>query len=103
MRWIEIITLRSLAKTHRQFVEKLLAQIVTERGRGCPASIKVYRRFIVETDLSIHFYWETGALPPCASPLGQRLTSALKGLGLINHSIWVEAETLERPAALVSG
>jgi hypothetical protein len=103
MRWVEVIALRSLANTDRRFVQELLDQILGQKGRGCPASIRVYRRSIVETDLSIHFHWDEETKLPCESALGQRLCSALKGLGLINHSIWVEMEALEWPAAPLPG
>jgi len=95
MKWIEIITLRFLAKADRQFVEELLDQISQQKGRGCPASIRVYRRCVVETDLTIHFHWEAETRTPCESALGQRLTNALRDLGLIHHSIWVEVEGLK--------
>ena len=94
MKWIEIITLRSLAKANRQLVDELLRQVFKQKEPGLPASIRIYHHPTVETDLSIHIHWEMGAQHPCESPLGQRLSYALKGLGLLNHSIWVETAAL---------
>ena len=95
MKCIEIITLRSLGKESRQLVDELLRQVFEQRESGFPASIRVYHHNIVETDVSIHLHWEGEAQRPCESPLGQRLSYALKGLGQLNHSLWVEAAVLE--------
>jgi hypothetical protein len=55
----------------------------------------VYHHPTIETDLSIHIHWETEAQKPSNSPLGQQLSYALKGLGLLNYSIWVEAAAMQ--------
>jgi hypothetical protein len=95
MKFIEIITLRSLAKGNKQLVDKLLHQVFNERQSGRPASIRLYHHPIVETDLSIHIHWETETQHPGESALGQKLSYALKDLGLLNHSLWVEAAAME--------
>ncbi len=94
MKWIEVITLRSLVKANRQMVDELLGQVFKQKESGLVASIRVYHHPTVETDLSIHIHWETGAQHPSESPLGQQLSYALKGLGLLHHSIWVEAAAM---------
>jgi hypothetical protein len=94
MKWIEVITLRSLAKTNRQIVDELLRQVYKQKKSGLAASIRVYHHPTIETDLSIHIHWQAGARPPGESPLGQQLSYALKGLGLLHHSIWVEAAAM---------
>ena len=91
MKWIEIIILRSLVKENRQLVDELLHQLFQQKESGLTASIRVYHHPVVETDLSIHILWETEAQHPSESPLGQQLSYALKGLGLLSYSIWVEA------------
>ncbi len=95
MKCIEIITLRSLAKHKMQLVDELLCQVFKRKEPGLPASIRVYHHSLVETDLSIHIHWEVEAQPLRGSPLGQRISYALKGLGQLNHSLWVEATALE--------
>lgn len=95
MKWVEIITLRSLAKAKRQLVDELLRQVFKQKESGLAASIRVYHRPAIETDLSIHIHWEDGLQHPSESPLGQQLSYALKGLGLLHHSIWVEAAATE--------
>jgi hypothetical protein len=96
MKWIEVITLRSLVKANRQIVDELLRQVFKQKESGlAAASIRVYHRPAVETDLSIHIHWEDGLQHPSESPLGQKLSYALKGMGLLHHSIWVEAAAME--------
>jgi hypothetical protein len=95
MKWIEIITLRSLVKANRQLVDEILRQVFQQKESGLAAAIRVYHHPTVETDLSIHILWETEAHPPSNSPLGQQLSYALKELGLLSYSIWVEAAAME--------
>ncbi len=96
MKWVEIITLRSLAKVDAQFLDEMLRQAVKSKAADHPAEIRVYHHSVVQTDLSIHIYWETKPKHQDESPLGQQLSYALKGLGLLNHSVWVEAAALGR-------
>ena len=95
MKWMEIITLRSLVKENRQLVDELLHQVSQQKESMPAASIMVYHHPTIETDLSIHIHWETGTQKPSNSPLGQQLSYALKGLGLLNYSIWVEAAAMQ--------
>jgi len=95
MKWMEIITLRSLIKANKQLVDELLQQLFQQKEAGLAASIRVYHRPTVETDLSIHILWETQTKHPSKSPLGQQLSYALKGLGLVSYSIWVQAAAME--------
>lgn len=97
MKWVEIITLRSLAKVDRQLLDELLQQVVKSKTDGHPIEIRMYQNSIVETDLSIHIYWESESGSQNKSPLGLRFSYALKGLGLLNHSVWVETAALEFP------
>jgi hypothetical protein len=57
--------------------------------------IKVYYNSVVETDLSIHIHWKSESGSQNKSPLGLRFSSALRNLGLLNHSVWVETASLE--------
>ncbi|MFH2065178.1 MAG: hypothetical protein ABIK15_08280 [Pseudomonadota bacterium] len=95
MKWIEIITLRSLEKANKQMVDELLDQLIRQKKSELAASIGVYHHPTVETDLSVHIHWETEAQHPSKSPLGHQLSYALKGLGLVNYSIWVQVAAME--------
>ncbi len=90
MKWLEVITVRSLDKDDKQILDGLLAQIFEARPTGHSPEVRIYRDSTLETDLSIHLYWDTNGLRPGPSHLGQQLSYSLKALGLLNHSVWVE-------------
>jgi hypothetical protein len=99
MKWVEIITLRSPGNINRELIDELLKGVdesdaVTDTSKHL-VEIKIYRHTVVETDLSIHIYWESEKEGQCESPLGLRLCSALKPWGLLNHSVWIEAAARE--------
>ena len=94
MKFIEIITLQSPSKINRQFIDELLKGVTESDAAADRAQhleeIKVYHHSVVETDLSIHIYWESEKESQDKSPLGLRLSSVLRPLGLLNHEVWVE-------------
>ncbi len=49
----------------------------------------MYSHISVETDFSIHIYNNSKRVEISGSALCQRLASALKEFGLVNHSVWV--------------
>ena len=72
------------------------SEAATDRSKHL-VEIKIYHHSMVETDLSIHIYWKSEPGSQDKSPLGLRFSSALKPLGLLNHSVWVETAALEFP------
>ncbi len=105
MKWVEIITLRSPSKVNGQFIDELLMGVdESDSPTDTPkhlVEIIIYHHSVVETDLSIHIFWESEKGNQDKSPLGLRFSSALKPLGLLNHSVWVETAAREFP--LVKG
>jgi len=101
MKWVEIISLRSATNIDTQFVNELLKGISeSDSATDTPehlVEIRAYHHPIVETDLSIHIYWESEPGSQDKSPLGLRFSSALSDLGLLNHSVWVETAAFEFP------
>jgi hypothetical protein len=99
MKWVEIITLRSPSKINGQFIDELLkgvgeSDLATDTP-GILVEIKIYHHSVVETDLSIHIFWESEPGSQNKSPLGLRVFFALKPLGLLNHSVWIETAARE--------
>jgi hypothetical protein len=99
MKWIEIITLRSPLKINGQFIDELLkgaseCDSLIDMSKNL-VEIKIYHHSVVETDLSIHIYWKSDIGGQDKSPLGLRFSYALRYLGLLNHSVWVETATRE--------
>jgi len=101
MKWVEIISLRCAGNIETRFIDELLKGVdesdaATDMSKHL-VEIKIYHHSVVETDLSIHIYWKSKPGSQNKSPLGLRFSSALKPLGLLNHSIWVETAALEFP------
>ncbi len=90
MKWLEIIELRSTC-SNRTFLESQLKGLIDEVNQAArQQKIKVYSHITVETDFNIHLYHDSKEADFSGSPLGQRLASALKEFGLVNHSVWIE-------------
>jgi hypothetical protein len=90
MKWVEIITLRSSANSNMQFLDALLGQITNCDNPKHLIELKIYHHSVVETDLSIHIHWESEGGSQHKSPIGLRIFSALRNMGLLNHSVWIE-------------
>ncbi len=101
MKWVEIISLRCAKNIDTRFVNELLKEISKSDSASDTsehmAEIRGFQHSIVETDLSIHIYWESESGGQDKSPIGLRISSALSDLGLLNHSVWVETAALEFP------
>ena len=95
MKWVEIISLRSPVNISTEFVDELLKEIGKADRLEHPAEIRIYRHSVVETDLSIHIHWESEPESQHKSPLGLKFSYALKGMGLLNHSVWIETKSME--------
>jgi hypothetical protein len=94
MKWVEIITLRSPGNINRELVDELMKGVGESDSPTDTLKhlleIKTYYHSVVETDLSIHMYWESEAGNQHKSLLGLRIFSALRSMGLLNHSVWIE-------------
>ena len=88
MNWVEIIKLRSAGKGSGVLEEFLLSMVkVSQSGL---VEMKTYRHAALETDLSVHFHWESERAEQNGSALALRLAQALKEFGLVDHSVWIE-------------
>jgi hypothetical protein len=94
MKWIEIITLRSPANISTQFLDELLKEVGKSETPEDLIEIRIYHHSVVETDLSIHIHWKSETGSQHKTPLGLRFSYALRNLGLLNHSVWVETGAL---------
>ena len=90
MKWLEMIELRSV-ECHRELLESQLQQLMHDMNKETDAqAIKIYRRIMLETDLSIHLFHNSKNVERNGSSLGLRLASSLKEFGVVNHSVWTE-------------
>jgi hypothetical protein len=74
MKWVEIITLRSPSRINEQFIDELLKWVgESDSPTDMPkhlVKIKIYHHSVVETDLSIHIFWESETGSQNKSPPG---------------------------------
>ncbi len=101
MKWVEIITLRSPSNINRGFMDELLKEAGKSDTSEHLLGIRIYHHSVVETDLSIHIYWKSEPGSQHKTPLGLKFSYALKNLGLLNHSVWVETGALNTQSSEV--
>jgi hypothetical protein len=90
MKWLEIIKLRSVGRDSELLKELLLS--IHKFSQSGLVEMRTYHHAVLETDLSVHLHWESERPEQNGSALGLRMAQALKELGLIDHSVWVEEE-----------
>jgi len=91
MKWLEVIKLRA-AGNSESLLEEFLAPVAKiDQNRGF-VEMKIYRHAALENDLSVHLHWNSEWPEQNGSILGLRLAQALKELGLIDYSIWIEEQ-----------
>ena len=90
MKWLEVIKLRSPEKDSRVMEELLLS--VGKFNQSGLVETKTFRHAALESDWTVHLYWESGQPEQNGTSLGLRLAKALEEFGLIDHSIWLEKE-----------
>lgn len=91
MRWIEIITLRTMERVPEDMLSDLMRQM---RSPGAsedpPEEIRLCQNATVETDLSFLIHWKSESPRHLKSPLGLQVARAFTDLGLVHHSVWIE-------------
>ena len=89
MKWLEIITIRTVGIAEREKTLKFLEQMELPQANDGPLDINVYTNAVIETDLSIHIHWNAETMDQGKSSLGLELAQTLRDVGLTNHSLWV--------------
>ncbi len=96
MKWIEVIEFRSF-NTDDALLEldfgNQLAKATTEVNIE---AIRIYNHSTLNTDVSIHVQHNSAQVERQGSPLGVRLVSELKAFGVVNHTVWVEAQAVAK-------
>jgi len=92
MKWIEIIELRTSGNARKQLETHLQELIEQAEKKAEKQTVKLYTRVLMDTDVSIHLFHDSGKVQNRGSSLGIRLVSALKFYGLVNHTIWIEKQ-----------
>ena len=94
MSTLEIIHLRSSVEPVDSLIESIKESIWDAGHNG--KVVTMYRRHGVATDVAIHISRNGTFAENSSSSLAERLASALKEFGLVEHSVWEEIPG-ERP------
>ena len=86
---LEIIQLRATREPLAPLIDEIRA---STRRIDRAEVVMMYRRVGLETDLAIHIRRTELAEGSRQSDTGLRLASALKAHGLVEHTVWEEAE-----------
>lgn len=89
MKRLEVIHLRWTGPCHDDILVAIRETIV---GLGARSRVQMYRHAGVPTDLGIFLHHDTEQVDPQMIALGARLAAALKEMGMVEHSIWIEQE-----------
>lgn len=94
MIWLEMIHLRTteldsdgLMTTMHQLIEE------ARKEEGC-GDVKVFKRALLDTDLSLHLYHNTAQVENNGSPAGLRIAYTLRAFGMVKHTIWAVNEAV---------
>lgn len=90
MIWLELISTRAVGITEAEKILEICRQTHQSIAGEKLLKMTVFCNTRYATDISIHLQWKSD--PGTGSVLGRELSCALEGLGLINHSLWVEQE-----------
>lgn len=89
-KWLEIIELRT-GTSNTEKLERVLQSLVESFNEGDDkGKIKIYRRYTIHSDYSIHLLHKSNKPDTPGSPLGHHLAASLKQFGLLNHQVWHE-------------
>ena len=91
MKWMEIIKLRVAENNQAPLIRELAELLAGMKHEDGLREIKLFHNVVVNSDLSIHLYWETAQVERRGSAPGLCLMHVLKAYGLISHSLWIES------------
>ena len=86
---LEKIELRSVKK-NKHYISDLIENLHCNQNTDRKIAIKIYSHSSIETDQSIHLYYEKESDENLGTKLGYKLTGDLKEFGLVNHNIWID-------------
>jgi hypothetical protein len=92
MMWLEMISTRAAGMIEAEKILEICKQTHQSIAGEKLLRMTVFCSTRYPTDISIHLQWKSD--PGSGSLMGRELSSALAGLGLISHTLWIEREEL---------
>jgi hypothetical protein len=91
-KWTEVITVRSNGVNARLLASTLKDLMCAVEREVELGRIRIYERERIDTDFSIVLFHDHEKKTIGPSRLGMQLSDALKELGQVHHTIWLEME-----------
>ena len=88
MIWLEMISTRAAGIIEAEKILEICRLTHQSIAGEKLLEMTVFCNTRYATDISIHLQWKSD--PGTGSVLGRELSSALAGLGLISHTLWIE-------------
>ena len=90
MKWLEVIMVRSAGSNVKMLTETLQGLMADVARVAGSDDIRIFRRENLETDICIVISHSGKKTQTGGSPLGLRIVTELKKVGLVHHTIWNE-------------
>jgi hypothetical protein len=94
MRWVEVIRLRSEPAGESPAAEWLTDAVQELAGKKHLLSATVYSRIDISSDIGIQLEWDTPPASATGSDVGLGIAHALRPFGLLDHTVWVERQSM---------
>ena len=92
MKWAEVILVQSTQGNREKMMSNLQELVDEVRLKNQQARIRIYNRERIDTHICIVLLHDRKKEKSGGSRLGLRLTDALKELGQVHRTVWIEIE-----------
>jgi hypothetical protein len=89
MNTLEVIQPRMAGADLETLVDVIRKSVGSKPGL---TAVRIYRNARLSTDLVVHLHRAATQPSDRACECGERLASMLQGYGMVEHSVWVEAD-----------
>jgi len=89
---LEVVHIRITNGTRSELVESLRIALEAREMYEDLIKVQMYSHLKYETDLSLHFHWDT-MVSSEGSSLALQLISGIQELGAAKHTMWQEIKT----------
>jgi hypothetical protein len=90
MKWLEVIMVRSAGSNVKILAETLKDLMADVSGHVGGDDLRPFCRENLETDICLFLFHSGKKTQTGGSPLGLRIVTAFKEVGLVHHTIWDE-------------
>ncbi|HEY3275387.1 MAG TPA: hypothetical protein VGJ94_02110 [Syntrophorhabdaceae bacterium] len=94
MRWIETIRARTPEQNQKWLSDLLLDSAITVINEPGLVEARIFRNSSFRNYMAVAFTWDTDAPSPQGSRAALTLARDLKASSLVEHSVWIEEESV---------